>query len=155
MITSFYSFFSTWQDPLAIIAVTSLVRIRQFNLRALLRLTTILIPILLILSVWQNIKGEYRQFLNGGAFSQRIVVSQGEALEKFSELAFDAVLTQDMFSEDKLNETYRRVGYLEYFSNSVIKVPLEIPHERGNLLKDNLSYSLVPRILNPSKGVKR
>lgn len=154
VITSFYSFFSTWQDPLAIIAVTSLVRIRQFNLRALLRLTTILIPILLILSVWQNIKGEYRQFLNGGAFSQRIVVSQGEALEKFSELAFDAVLTQDMFSEDKLNETYRRVGYLEYFSNSVIKVPLEIPHERGNLLKDNLSYSLVPRILNPSKGVK-
>ncbi len=154
VITSFYSFFSTWQDPLAILAITSLVRLRQFNVRELLRLTPILLPILLVLVIWQNVKGDYRQFLNGGAFSQRIVVSQSDALGKFQELALDAVLTKDLFSEDKLNATYRRVGYLEYFSNSVAKVPLEIPHEHGKLLKENLTYSLVPRILNSSKGVK-
>ena len=117
-------------------------------------LPPILLPILLVLVIWQNVKGDYRQFLNGGAFSQRIVVSQSDALGKFQELALDAVLTKDLFSEDKLNATYRRVGYLEYFSNSVAKVPLEIPHEHGKLLKENLTYSLVPRILNSSKGVK-
>ena len=154
VITSFYSFFSTWQDPLAILAITSLVRIKQFNTRELLRLTPIILPIALILVVWQNVKGDYRQFLNGGAYSQQIVVSQSQALEKFQDLAFDAIFTKDLFGEEELNATYRRVGYLEYFSNTVNKVPREIPHEQGQLLRESLSYSLVPRILNPNKGIK-
>ena len=54
---SFYSFFSDWKDPLSILLVASLVRIETFNVRQALRLTPILLPTVLILFVWQSIKG--------------------------------------------------------------------------------------------------
>lgn len=151
---SFYSFFSNWKDPLSILLVAFLVRIEVFNLRQALRLTPILLPIFLLLFVWQSVKGEYRTFLNGGAFSQQIVVSQEDALAKFQELASEAVTSSDLLSDDRINATYRRVGYLEYFSSAVSKVPTEIPHEQGRLLWSNLEFSLLPRFLAPNKGVK-
>lgn len=151
---SFYSFFSDWKDPLSILLVASLVRIETFNVQQALRLTPILLPTVLILFVWQSIKGEYRAFLNGGAFSQQIVVSQEDALTKFQELASDAITSPDLLSDERIDATYRRVGYLEYFSNAVSKVPAEIPHEQGQLLWSNLEFSLLPRFLAPNKGAK-
>ena len=152
--TSFYSFFSTWKDPLTVLLMTSFIRIYKFGLRDLFKLSPILLPIILILFVWQNVKGDYRQFLNGGQFSQRVVVSQSEALTKFQELAINAVSSQDIFNEATLDKTYRRVGYLEYFSNAVANVPDNISHENGHLLKTNLEFALIPRVLNPNKGRK-
>ena len=46
------------------------------------------------------------------------------------------------------------MGYLEYFSNAVAKVPTEIEHEKGQLLASNLEFALIPRFLSPNKGVK-
>jgi len=34
------------------------------------------------------------------------------------------------------------------------KVPEEIPHEKGKLMKETLSFALIPRFLNPNKGFK-
>ena len=34
------------------------------------------------------------------------------------------------------------------------KVPEKIDHEKGTLLRSNLSFALIPRFLNPAKGVK-
>ena len=151
---SFYSYFSDWKDPLSILLVASLVRIETFDLRQALRLTPIILPTILILFVWQSVKGEYRAFLNGGAFSQQIVVSQEEALAKFQELASEAITTPELLSDNSFETTYRRVGYLEYFSNAVSKVPTEIPHEHGELLWSNLKFALLPRFLAPNKGIK-
>ena len=151
---SFYSFFSTWKDPLIVLLVASLTQVSNFNMKQVARLVPILAPALILVFVWQNVKGEYRQFLNGGRFSQRIVVSQEEALGKFQELATDAVLNTDLLSADKLDATYRRVGYLEYFASAVAKVPAEIPHEQGQLLQSNLEFALLPRFLAPNKGLK-
>ena len=53
-----------------------------------------------------------------------------------------------------ISATYRRAGYLEYFSAAVKKVPDEIPHQKGALLSESLSFALIPRVLNPNKGVK-
>jgi hypothetical protein len=152
--TSFYSFFSTWKDPLTLLLVASLVRISHFGIKNIIRLSPIILPALLLVSVWQNVKGDYRQFLNGGAFSQRIVVSQTEALTKFQELASEAVFSNDLLNEETIDATYRRVGYLEYFSNAVTKVPTEIPHENGKLLSANADFALIPRFLSPDKGIK-
>lgn len=151
---SFYSFFSSWKDPLIVLMVTSLIRVSNFNVRQMLRLTPIIAPALLFLLVWQSVKGEYRQFLNGGRYSQRIVVNQEEALSKFQDLAKNALLSNEIISEDRLDATYRRIGYLEYFSNAVKNVPTEIPHEQGNLLLSNLEFALIPRFLAPNKGIK-
>ena len=150
---SFFSFFSDWKGPLSILLVASLTGIRTFNVRQALRLSPILLPAFLLLFVWQSIKGEYRAYLNGGKYSQHIVVTQTDALLKFQELASDAIAT-DIFNERQINATYRRVGYLEYFSSAVSKVPAEIPHQSGQLLQSNLTFSLLPRILAPDKGIK-
>ena len=154
VVTSFYSFFSSWKDPLTVLLVTALLRITRFGMRNILRLSPIIAPTVLILFVWQSVKGEYRQFLNGGRYSQRVVVSQTEALSKFQELATDAITTTSLFDENTVDGTYRRIGYLEYFSNAVVKVPIEIEHEKGQLLASNLEFALIPRFLSPNKGVK-
>ena len=151
---SFYSFFSSWKDPLTVLLVASLLRISSFGMRDIMRLSPILVPAFLLVFVWQSVKGEYRQFLNGGRFSQQVVVSQTEALSKFQELATDAINSNNLFEDNTLDATYRRIGYLEYFSNAVAKVPNEIEHEKGKLLASNLKFALIPRILSPDKGVK-
>ena len=154
VVVSFYSFFSSWKDPLTVLLVASLLRISSFGMRDIMRLSPILVPAFLLVFVWQNVKGEYRQFLNGGRFSQRVVVSQTEALTKFQELATDAVTSTNLLEGNTLDATFRRVGYLEYFSNAVAKVPTEIKHEKGQLLASNLEFALIPRFLSPNKGLK-
>ena len=154
IVVSFYSFFSSWKDPLTVLLIASLIRVTVFDVRQVVRLAPILIPAVFLVFIWQNIKGEYRQFLNGGKFSQQVVVTQGEALNKFQELALNTVTSANALDNESLDATYRRIGYLEYFSNAAAKVPREIPHERGKLLQSNLEFSLVPRFLSPNKGVK-
>ena len=64
-------------------------------------------------------------------------------------------MTKVGFWDDQVvDATYRRAGYLEYFSAAVSKVPNEIPHERGALLQEELTFAFVPRLLNPNKGIK-
>ncbi|MDA9863775.1 hypothetical protein N9C70_01765 [Flavobacteriales bacterium] len=154
VVVSFYSFFSSWKDPLTVLLVTALIRISHFGTRDILKLSPILVPAFLLVFVWQNVKGEYRQFLNGGRFSQQVVVSQTEALTKFQELATDALTSSDVLEGNTLDVTFRRVGYLEYFSNAVAKVPTKIEHEKGQLLASNLEFALIPRFLSPNKGLK-
>lgn len=151
---SFYSFFSTWKEPLFVLMVASLTQISIFTWKQLIRLLPILAPAIILVLIWQNVKGEYRQFLNGGQFSQRVVVSQDEALGKFQELASEAIFSENLVSTERLDATYRRVGYLEYFANAVEKVPSTIPHEQGKLIQSNLEFALIPRFLAPNKGRK-
>jgi len=88
-----------------------------------------------------------------------VVVSREDALSKFFELSqkfyFEDVDSEDEAAENQvLLSTLRRAGYLEFFSMVLNKVPEEIPHENGKLLKESLSFALIPRFLNPNKGVK-
>ena len=78
-------------------------------MRDILRLSPIVVPGILLVFVWQNVKGEYRQFLNGGHFSQQVVVSQTEALTKFQELATDA-MTSTRFARRKHTGRYLQKG---------------------------------------------
>ena len=154
VVVSFYSFFSSWKEPMMVLLAASLIRISRFGAREILRLSPIIISTLVLVFLWQGIKGEYRQFLNGGRSSQRVIVTQSEALEKFQELASTSIIESKVFSENTVDATYRRVGYLEYFANAVAKVPDEIQHESGQLLISNLEFALIPRFLSPNKGVK-
>jgi hypothetical protein len=90
-----------------------------------------------------------------------VVVGREDALAKFFELASDfyssdADNDQDgnLVSDEVLFSTLRRAGYLEFFALTALQVPELIPHERGALLKKSLSFALIPRFLNPNKGVK-
>ena len=97
---------------------------------------------------------DYRDFLSGGVNDQAIRVTQSEAISRFAELATESVNNNEALEDELVESTYRRAGYLEYFSAAVRKVPDEIPFQRGTLLSESLDFALVPRILNPNKGVK-
>ena len=154
LITSFYSYFSDWRLPFTLFIVTAMSSVSRVNGRSVLRIAPILVPMLALVLLWQTIKGEYREFLSQGKRTQAVLVDRTTALNKFQELSIQALTKSELLDEDVVAQTYRRAGYLEYFSAAVKKVPSEIPHENGSLLAESLSYSLVPRILNPDKGSK-
>ena len=154
LITSFYSYFSSWREPLVMVLVCYFVSLKKFQTRELTRLGPIIIPALGLVLVWQAVKGEYREFISGGIQDQSIRVTQSEALGKFVELGTTALNENQTLDDPVISATYRRAGYLEYFSAAVTKVPAEIPHQKGALLSESLSFALIPRIINPNKGVK-
>ena len=154
LVTSFYSYFSSWRTPITMLITASFVTATQVKGREILRQAPIIASGFLLVFIWQAVKGEYREFLSKGERSQAIRVSQTEALTKFSELATDALQQDTLLSDKIVGATYRRVGYTEYFAAAVGKVPQDIPFENGKLLSESLEFALIPRIFNPNKGVK-
>lgn len=153
-ITSFYSYFSSWRTPITLLITASMVTITEFRGRQVLRQAPIIASGIFLVFVWQTVKGEYREFLSQGERSQAIRVSQTEALNKFSELATDALQKDTLLTDQLIDATYKRVGYTEYFAAVIGKVPNEIPFEQGKLLSESIEFALIPRIINPHKGVK-
>ena len=56
IVISFYSFFSSWKDPLTVLLIASLIRVTVFDFRQVVRLAPILIPAVFLVFIWQNIK---------------------------------------------------------------------------------------------------
>ena len=154
LLTSFYSYFGSWKGPVILLFLASMINVKAVTSKMILRFAPILGGTILLVFVWQAVKGEYRFFISGGLQDQTISVSTTDALVKFQELATGAFQTEDEERQSILQGTFRRLGYLEYFAAAVGKVPEQIPYEGGALLKDNLTFALVPRLLNPNKGVK-
>lgn len=149
-------FFSEWKELLFLAVFVAIGVSERLSLRSLRQLFVIGGIGGVALLTWQGVKMDYRNFLNGGARSQAVVVSGTEAFSKFVELTsgfwFDD--NNEEMAGDAFESTLDRLGYLEFFAMTVDRVPDVIPHEGGGLLGDNLSFALVPRILNPNKGIK-
>lgn len=153
-ISSFYSYFSNWKTPLIILLLASMATIQRINFRNIAKMSPLIVAGALLIFVWQSIKGEYREFLSQGQRTQGVYVSQTDALLKFSELTTDVLYQDTVVQDEVVRSTMRRVGYTEYFAAAIQKVPDEIPFEKGTLLKESAEFALVPRILNPNKGIK-
>ena len=165
LISSLFSFFSAWKGIFIILGFALLIQPRSPSPRTIRNLASVLGVGFLFVLTWQGIKSEYRNFLNGGTRALVVLVSKGEGLNKFFELAnrfwfedeTEAQKTEwyNVTSGDKaFQSTLERVGYLDLFARMRQYVPSEIPHENGALLKENLEFALIPRILNPNKGFK-
>ena len=163
-ILSFYSLFSGWRIVAFAIFISFGTAV-TLSRKLVLRIVFLSLVFGNLIFLWQGIKGEYRAFITGsenrGALrSQEIVVEQERALNKFLELATAFYSEEDDNSTDLLVDdqllysTLRRAGYLEFFAMVLNKVPEEIPHENGKLIKSSLSFALIPRFINPNKGVK-
>ena len=135
--------------------------------RSIFRIVVLTIVFGNIIFLWQGIKPVYRAYLTGqeslrgGLQSQAVNQTRSDALAKFIELSGDfyrGELQADNFEASDTEElqfsTLRRVGYLEFMCLTINKVPEEIDHEKGALLSSNLTFALIPRFLNPIKGVK-
>ena len=149
-------FFSEWKELLFLSLFVAIGVSKEFNARTLRRLAVFAGLGVVFVLTWQGVKMQYRQFLNGGARSQAIVVSGSEALERFGELVGEFWFgnANEATTGEVFESTLDRLGYLEFFAMTANRVPDELPHERGDLLLGNLSFALIPRFLNPDKGVK-
>lgn len=149
IVLSFVSFFSSFKDILISLAVVFSFYPIQLSVKQYLRNIILAVATLYLLLVWQTIKGEYRFFLNQGSRTQSVQVSTTDALKKIAELAQEA----KPFSSDNdvVYESIDRLSYIEFFSQSMVRVPQEKPHENGALWLNNIMHVLVPRIFNPNK----
>ena len=166
VVSSFFSFFSAWKSIFIISGFVLIIQDSRPSTKTIRNMAVVLGIGFAFVMTWQGVKVEYRNFLNGGTGAQRIVVSQQESLIKLSELTGKYWTRFTVRDDDKGDEqpitteksigqrTLERVGYLDLFCRMRQYVPDDIPHEQGDLLKDNLTFALIPRFLNPNKGVK-
>lgn len=154
LLTSFYSYFGSWKVPFVILILGAAMSIRTIKVRDLITFSPILFGVIFLSLIWQTIKPEYRAFLSQNEPGQVIRVTQREAIHKFVDLSGSALEMSESESREVIGSTFRRIGYLEYYSDAVAMVPDRLPHEHGDLLLENLSFALLPRVLNPDKGEK-
>ena len=162
-ILSFYSLFSSWKI-VAFALFISLGTAVSLSRKLVMRIVFLSLVFGNLIFLWQGVKGDYRGYITGSGdagalISQRVVVGREDALAKFFELSRqfyveDADSREESAENQLLFSTLRRAGYLEFFSMVLNKVPEEIPYENGKLLNKSLSFALIPRFLNPNKGVK-
>ena len=163
---SFYSFFSEWKLVLFALFI-GFGTLNNLTRRTIFRIITLGLVFGNLIFLWQGIKPVYRAYLTGqeslrgGLQSQAVNQTRSDALAKFIELSGDFYLGnlksenfESSTTEEIFFHTLRRIGYLEFLCLTLNKVPYEVEFENGDLLKSNLSFALIPRILNPNKGVK-
>jgi hypothetical protein len=150
IILSFFSFFASFKDILFTVLIILAIPRIQVTVKNIVLFPTLIFFTSFLLLKWQAIKGDYRAFLNKGTTSQKVEVSQSEALDKLQELAEKK---QDI-TEDKnlIYESVDRISYIQFFSESMLKVPLFIPYENGKIWAGNISHVLLPRFFFPDKA---
>ena len=149
VLLSFVSFFSSFKDILITVAIVFSFYPIKISGKQIIRNIAIGFATIYLLLIWQTIKSEYRFYLNQGSNTQSVQVSSNDALNKIWQLAVEA----KPFSSDNdvVYESIDRLSYIEFFSQAMVRVPVEVPYENGKLWLNNVMHVLVPRIFNPNK----
>ncbi len=146
----FISYFSSFKTILFYILIVSLTQSVNLSFNKILKLSPIVLFIIIIMSFWSNVKGEYRYFISNGQIGQSINVNAEDA----SDFIFTKLSTFN-FTDFKNGFTLllRRTQYIEEYQTVRQKVPTIIPHQKGRLTSDAIMFNLTPRFLNPNKKV--
>jgi hypothetical protein len=150
ILIGFLGFFSDFKTVLIIMllaALTSPAALRGLRFRTAAGLTVVILSLGLL---WTGIKSDYREFLNQGTGQQVVLVPVGDRIAKLGELIGE--MTPAQFG-DSLVKLVERVTYVYYFGQTMEMVPTHIAYENGRLWREAVGRALVPRLLNPSKGV--
>lgn len=150
-ISGLYSFFSDFKIVFIVIAFTYATSIQEISIKKVAGMSVLVSMAIVSLFYWQVIKGQYRQYVQQGSQGMVVNTTFTESINKIIELSSE-VDANDF--DPTIRAVFRRLGYLQFFSEAVGRVPSVIPYERGKLLAENLNFAFVPRIINPNKGVK-
>ena len=154
LILSFYSYFGSWKMPVVLFVLGLGATIERIRTKEIVVFTPIILGVFALTFVWQSVKTDYRMLLSNEQRSQSVQISREEALTSFFELSQEAFQASEQERQTVVSSTFRRIGYLEYYAGAVKNVPQQVNHTNGSLLIDNLTFALIPRFLNPNKGVK-
>ncbi|MEH6535215.1 MAG: hypothetical protein V7719_02395 [Psychroserpens sp.] len=146
----FTGYFSAFKDIILVIVLALLSMQKELNSRALAKFSFIFIIGLSLGLLWSAIKMDYRSYLAGGEYSQKVVVSKTEAINEMINQMSDVTLEEVSFASEALLD---RVSYIEFFSIVLRNVPNYMPYEDGSIIKESTLYYFRPRIFFPDKPV--
>jgi hypothetical protein len=106
------------------------------------------VVLLLFLGFWQVIKSDYRDFLNRGSVQQVVERSVSERLDFLIERA-KKVEFSDI--QKGLDKGMSRLGYIEFFSLCIRRIPEYYPYQDGKLWGEAVEHVLKPRLFYPDK----
>jgi hypothetical protein len=150
IIIGFGGYFSGFKQVLLVALLTLLWAACYTQRRSLSAWYVVIVAVALaLLSFWQVVKGDYRQYVNQGTSSQVVLVSP---LERGSFLleAASGVGIDDL--AEGLVSGLERISYIEYFALSIAHVPRVIPYQEGRLWGEAIDHVLRPRLFFPDKA---
>lgn len=149
-ITGFLTYFSSFKDVIIICLICYLSFIRQVKLGTILKLSPLLILLFTLLVFWSAVKPKYRTYVNEGTRAQQVQVESSDALKKILDLA--STFNGKEFQKG-LYSLAHRVQYVFFLSKVVDRIPEMTPYENGELMVNSLRFVIVPRFLDPDKGI--
>lgn len=150
ILLGFTGYFSGFKDFIIILSIGLLSLQFSIDAKAISRFSFIFIIGLTLGLVWSAIKMDYREFLAGGEYSQRVVVSKTEAISEMGNQLEDLTLDDVYFATDALLD---RISYIEFFSITLRYVPDYIPYQKGEIITESTTFYFKPRIFFPDKAV--
>lgn len=143
-------YFSGFTQVLIVLLVLLLTVMRRLALGADLVLFLAMAAVMAAsATVWSAIKPGYREFLNGGSGQQVVVAPVAQRLGYLS--SHIGGMSENEFA-DGFQATLLRIGYTEYFADTLKNVPAEVPYERGRLWLDAVTRVFMPRMFFPNKA---
>ncbi|WP_435134161.1 hypothetical protein [Formosa sp. A9] len=149
ILIGFTGYFSSFKDIIIVTAIGVLSVLYKIDGTKLLKLSILGVATLCLGLVWTAVKFDYREYLSGGG-GQKVVVSQGEAVNKMIEL-LEGLDAEKL--EDATDDLLDRISYIEFFSITLDNVPSVLPHENGAIFKESVLFYFKPRIFFPDKGI--
>lgn len=150
-VMSFASFFSDFKVVLIMVMIVYFTVYPRVKRDTLYKIIPVALLLLIFFSFWSYVKGSYREYLNQGSYQQVQKVSDAEALGFLFEKASDINLAA---LQKGASSFLSRVQYMERYSEVYTRVPEVLPHTNGDELAYAVEFLLIPRFLNPNKGVK-
>jgi hypothetical protein len=148
-VTGFYSYFSSFKEVILYAIVLSLTFIRNISFKQFLYSMLTILALGFVLLTWTSIKGEYRQYLNGGKSQQIVTVTKSDAFGKIGSQLSE--LTWQKYQQ-AINSFLYRLQYVYHMALVMDRVPEMMPHEWGEVWWGNISFVLKPRLFFPDKG---
>ncbi len=123
----------------------------SLKVKQLLRPQVLILMVLLLLlaTYWQSVKGDYRNYVNGGTQTQTVTVSLADRLNYHTNSANNI---NEKELGDGFNALLSRLGYLRYFAGTIRTVPNAVPYQNGKLWSEAIS-ALIPRAFFPDKPI--
>lgn len=150
IILGFTGYFSGFKDIILIIILALLSFQVELNSSALVKFSFIFIIGLSFGLTWSAVKMDYRSYLAGGEYSQKVVVSKTDAINEMMNQLGELTLDDVSFASEALLD---RVSYIEFFSIVLRNVPNYMPHEDGSIIKESVLFYFKPRLFFPDKPV--
>ena len=145
----FYSFFSDFKTVVFFVVVLYLTMLTMISFKKLVIGSVIFLLVFFGATVWTTVKVEYRQFLNKGASTQNVEVSQNEALTKLYEITNSQGKNVSSSATEKFLDRLQGTYHL---AKTMDRVPDIIPYQYGKNWGETFAFVFTPRLFNPDKG---